>query len=357
MTRSGSVAPDPVLGSLPGLPLAVTMGDPAGIGLDITITAFARQSPSKLPPFVLYADAEATLARARALGISLPVQVIPDAAAATRVAPGRLPIVEVALAAPATAGQPDPRNGAAVIASIEVATTAVAQGAAAAVVTNPISKEILYAAGFKHPGHTEFLAELAERHWPGCGAVSVMMLASDELRVVPLTVHIPLADVARAITQQGIERTVRIVVADLGRFFGIAKPRIVVAGLNPHAGEGGAIGREDRDIIAPAVAALQRSGIDIVGPLSADTLFHAEARARYDAALAMYHDQALIPLKTLSFEDGVNVTLGLPFVRTSPDHGTAFDIAGTGKANATSFIAALRLAHDMAARAAAIARS
>ena len=356
MTRSGSAAPDPVLASRPGLPLAVTMGDPAGIGLDIAITAFARQTQSKLPAFVLFADAEATMARARALNITLSIEVIPQPAALVHVAAGRLALVSVPLAVPAKAGQADPRNGAAVIASIEQATAAVAQGAASAVVTNPISKETLYAAGFKHPGHTEFLAELAERHWPGCGAVSVMMLASDELRVVPLTVHIPLADVARAITQASIERTVRIVVADLGRFFGIANPRLVVAGLNPHAGEGGTIGREDRDIIAPAVATLQRSGIDIVGPLSADTLFHAAARARYDAAIAMYHDQALIPLKTLSFDDGVNVTLGLPFVRTSPDHGTAFAIAGTGKANATSCIAALRLAHDMATRAAAIAR-
>ena len=356
MTRSGNPAPDPVLGSYPGLPLAVTMGDPAGIGLDIAITAFARQSRSILPTFVLYADADATMARGRAFGVDLRIEVIPDAAAATRVANGTLAVVSVPLAERPTAGHPDARNGAAVIASIEQATAAVAKGAASAVVTNPISKATLYASGFRHPGHTEFLAELAERHWPGCNAVSVMMLASDELRVVPLTVHIPLADVARAITQPSIERTVRIVVADLGRFFGITNPRIVVAGLNPHAGEGGTIGCEDRDVIAPAVAVLQRSGIDILGPLSSDTLFHAAARARYDAALAMYHDQALIPLKTLSFDDGVNVTLGLPFVRTSPDHGTAFDIAGTGKANPASFIAALRLAHDMATRAAAIAR-
>ena len=357
MVRSGSAAPDPSLAPKPGLPLAVTMGDPAGIGLDITLTAFSRATDPALPSFVFYADADAVAARAQALGIGLVIHRIASTSGVQQVPAGALGLVNVPLASPVCAGRADARNGAAVIAAIEQATRAVADGEAAAVVTNPISKETLYAAGFRHPGHTEFLGELAARLWLGCAAVPVMMLASDELRVVPLTVHIPLAAVPGALNQALIERTARIVVADLGRFFGIARPRLAVAGLNPHAGEGGTIGREDRDIIAPAVAALQAAGFDVVGPLSADTLFHAAARARYDAAIAMYHDQALIPLKTLAFDDGVNVTLGLPFVRTSPDHGTAFDIAGTGRANPASFVAALRLAHKMALRAASNAGS
>jgi 4-hydroxythreonine-4-phosphate dehydrogenase len=266
-----------------------------------------------------------------------------------------LTVVAVPLARPAVAGRPDPANAAAVIAAIERAVADVAAGVASAVVTNPIAKATLYAAGFRHPGHTEFLAELADRHHPGRRWLPVMMLASDELRVVPLTIHIPLAEVPAAVSRALILDTVRITARDLQRRFAIARPRLVVAGLNPHAGEGGSIGREDAEVIAPAVAELSAEGYDIAGPLSADTLFHAAARARYDAAVCMYHDQALIPLKTLAFDDGVNVTLGLPFVRTSPDHGTAFDIAGTGTARETSLVAALRLAWHMAAADAASA--
>lgn len=334
-----------------GLPLAVTMGDPAGIGLDITLTAVAAagRAGKPLPRFVLFADPFAVAERARRLGLDVRAAAIDSAASARHLPAGTLPVVTTSLAAAAVAGRPDPVNGAAVIAAIEMATAAVADGAAAAVVTNPISKETLYAAGFRHPGHTEFLGELAGRHWPGQPATPVMMLASDTLRVVPLTVHMPLSTVPSRITGALIEETVRITATDLARRFSVARPRIAIAGLNPHAGEGGTMGREEVDIIAPAIARLKAAGLDVTGPHSADTMFHAAARARYDAAVCMYHDQALIPLKTLAFADGVNVTLGLPFVRTSPDHGTAFDIAGTGKADPASFVAALGLATRMSA--------
>jgi 4-hydroxythreonine-4-phosphate dehydrogenase len=331
-------------------PLAVTMGDPAGIGLDITLSAFTHHR-SALPAFVLYADPSAIADRAKRLGLTVSLVVVEQPSDAIPIAADALVVVPIPLAVEAVAGRPDASNGKAVIAAIEQATAAVAAGHAAALVTNPISKATLYAAGFRHPGHTEFLAELSERHWPGAKVVPVMMLASDELRVVPLTIHIPLADVPAQITTSLIEGTAHTLAAALRRYFAIANPRIAIAGLNPHAGEGGTIGREDVEVIAPAVAALQKAGLRVVGPQSADTLFHAAARARYDAAIAMYHDQALIPIKTLAFDTGVNVTLGLPFVRTSPDHGTAFDIAGTGRADPSSFVAALKLAERMAARA------
>jgi 4-hydroxythreonine-4-phosphate dehydrogenase len=221
-------------------------------------------------------------------------------------------------------------------------------GRAAAVVTNPIAKSVLYRAGFAHPGHTEFLAELAAEA-TGQTVQPVMLLWSSELSVVPVTIHIPLKDVVAALSADLIVTTARIVASDMAKRFGLARPRIAVAGLNPHAGEDGGLGTEDRDIIAPAVAQLQAEGIDAVGPLPADTMFHERARAAYDVALCMYHDQALIPVKTLAFDHAVNVTLGLPFVRTSPDHGTAFDIAGSGKANPASLIAALTLAARLSA--------
>ncbi len=234
-----------------------------------------------------------------------------------------------------------------------MATAAVAAGDALALVTNPIVKRTLDLAQLPYPGHTEFLAELAVRHGATRRPRPVMMLAAEELKVVPTTVHIPLSAVPGALTRALIVETVRITATALVEDFGIARPRIAVAGLNPHAGEGGLIGSEERDVVAPAVAELAAEGIAVAGPLSADTLFHAEARATYDAAVAMYHDQALIPIKTLAFDRGVNVTLGLPFVRTSPDHGTAFALAGTGKARPDSFIAALRMAHEIGLRRAA----
>ncbi|MFZ0603783.1 MAG: 4-hydroxythreonine-4-phosphate dehydrogenase PdxA, partial [Roseiarcus sp.] len=237
---------------------------------------------------------------------------------------------------------PDAANAPATLESIERAVEAVGQGQARALVTNPIAKATLYEAGFKHPGHTEYLGELAKA-W-GAPAFPVMMIWSETLAVVPVTIHIPLAEAPRALTAELIIRTARIVDHDLRARFGVERPRLALAGLNPHAGEGGAMGREEITIIKPAIEALKAEGIDVVGPLPADTMFHAKARARYDVALTMYHDQGLIPVKTLAFDEGVNVTLGLPFVRTSPDHGTAFDIAGKGIANPASLIAALKLA-------------
>jgi 4-hydroxythreonine-4-phosphate dehydrogenase len=329
-------------------PLAVTMGDPAGIGLDITLAAWADRARRPLPEFVLYADPDALAERQRALRQTSTIRIVSAPAELSAGPANALAVIPTPVAEPVVAGLPNPANGAAVIVSIEQAVAAAVAGDTSAVVTHPISKQTLYAAGFKHPGHTEFLAELAARHTGGPGPTPVMMLACDELRVVPLTIHVPLADVPHLITPPAILEAVRITASALRRDFGIAAPRIAVAGLNPHAGEGGAIGREDADIIAPAVAKLRSEGLDVRGPLSADTMFHAAARRTYDAAIAMYHDQALIPIKTLAFDLGVNVTLGLPFVRTSPDHGTAFDIAGKGIANPTSFVEALWLAQRMA---------
>jgi 4-hydroxythreonine-4-phosphate dehydrogenase len=254
-----------------------------------------------------------------------------------------LPVVPLIADVAARAGEPDPRNASAVLESIRRAVSDVREGAAAAVVTNPISKKTLYEAGFPHPGHTEYLAALSASG-SGRSPRPVMMLAGPELRTVPVTIHIPLRDVPAALSSELIVDTGRIVAADLKRRFAIPQPRLAVAGLNPHAGEGGAMGEEDERVVRPAVAALVSEGIDALGPMPADTMFHPAARVRYDAALCMYHDQALIPVKTLAFAETVNVTLGLPFIRTSPDHGTAFDIAGTGRADASSLIAALRLA-------------
>ena len=338
-------------------PLAITMGDPAGIGLDIILKAFCGSERPRLPPLVIFGDPAAIAARAQQLNLAVEIEELPEALAGiggvASVPAGPLPVLPVRCAVTPRCGVPDPANAPAVIAAIELATAAVAQGHAAALVTSPIAKATLTAAGFRHPGHTEFLAELAGHHFPGRPWLPVMMLASDALRVVPLTVHVPLARVPSLVTKDLICSTVAITAAGLTRWYGIAKPRIWIAGLNPHAGESGTLGREELDIITPAVAALRALGHDVTGPLSADTMFHAAARTRYDAAIAMYHDQALIPLKTLAFDSGVNVTLGLPFIRTSPDHGTAFDIAGSGHANPQSFIAAVHLAAAMASRSAA----
>ena len=338
----------PRLAPVDNAPLAVTMGDPAGIGLDITLAAWADRDRHALPRFALFADPDAVEARANSLGLRIRIATVVSVAAARNVPADQLAVCPVRLTEATVPGRPSPANGSAVIAAIEAAVAAVVAGEASALVTNPISKLTLYATGFAHPGHTEFLAALADAQCPGQRHVPVMMLASDELRVVPATIHIPLADVARSLDRDRLVAIVRITAAALVRDFGIARPRIAVAGLNPHAGEGGTIGREDIEIIAPAIAILQADGLDVTGPLSADTMFHAAARARYDAAIAMYHDQALIPIKTLAFDRGVNVTLGLPFVRTSPDHGTAFDIAGKGLADPTSLIEAMRLAARMA---------
>jgi 4-hydroxythreonine-4-phosphate dehydrogenase len=327
-------------------PLALTSGEPAGIGPDITIKAWLRRNELKLPPFYLRGDRDFLSGRAEALGLKIKLADV-RAEDAFGTFADALPVVATGHAATARPGQPDDTSADAALASIRQAVADVVAGRASAVVTNPIAKNVLYRAGFRHPGHTEFLAELAATG--GDTPQPVMMLWSPALAVVPVTIHLALRDAIAQLSSELIASTVRIVVADLKTRFGLANPRFAVSGLNPHAGEDGSLGTEDQTIVAPAVKTLRDEGIEIRGPLPADTLFHDAARKTYDCAICMYHDQALIPVKTLAFEDAVNVTLGLPFIRTSPDHGTAFDIAGTGKANPSSLIAALRLAARMAA--------
>ena len=320
-------------------PLAMTMGDPAGIGPELALAAWRDRTPGA--PFVVFAPPGVLAAAARRAGLAVPI-IETDPAGAGAAFRAGLPVIPLRNPVDDAPGRPDAANAPATLKSIERAVEAVRQGQARALVTNPIAKATLYEAGFKHPGHTEYLGELAKA-W-GAPAFPVMMIWSETLAVVPVTIHIPLAEAPRALTAELIIRTARIVDHDLRARFGVERPRLAVAGLNPHAGEGGAMGREEITIIKPAIEALKAEGIDVVGPLPADTMFHAKARARYDVALTMYHDQGLIPVKTLAFDEGVNVTLGLPFVRTSPDHGTAFDIAGKGIANPASLIAALKLA-------------
>jgi 4-hydroxythreonine-4-phosphate dehydrogenase len=326
-------------------PLALTIGEPAGVGPELTLRAWLARDAAPAPFFAL-ADPQALDALARRLALAVPIVEVAlgDARAAFARA---LPVVPLAARADAAPGEPDPAFAPAVIESIERAVGYVKSGEARALVTNPIAKATLYAAGFRFPGHTEFLGALAARHW-GAPAQPAMMIWSPALAVVPVTIHIALSDVPRTLTQALIVSTARVVALDMTRRFGVKRPRLALAGLNPHAGEGGAMGREEIEIIAPAIAELRAKGLDVVGPLPADTMFHPAARARYDVALTMYHDQGLIPAKTLAFDSAVNVTLGLPFVRTSPDHGTAFDIAGKGLANPASLIAALQLAARLA---------
>jgi 4-hydroxythreonine-4-phosphate dehydrogenase len=331
-------------------PLAVTMGDPAGIGLEITLMAWLKRKTHGLPPFLLFADPDAVTERAQKLNLPVPIAAIASPLEFAAAPPDKLPIVPIPLAAPAVPGQPDTENSLAVMSAIETAVAAVVAGDAAAVVTNPIAKNVLYAGQFPYPGHTEYLGALAERHYPGNVFRPVMMLACDALKIVPLTVHIPLAQVPSSISTEAITTTLRVMAQTLTTDFGIERPRIAVAGLNPHAGENGTLGKEDQEIVAPAIAQLGAEGMAVTGPHPADTLFHSDARSHYDAVLAMYHDQALIPVKTLAFERAVNVTLALPFVRTSPDHGTAFDIAGTGHANPSSLIASVHLAAALVKR-------
>lgn len=335
-----------------GLPLALTIGEPAGIGPDLTLAVWRRRVELDVPAFYLIGDADFLRHRARALGLDVPCAIVAPEEAGLAFERA-LPVVPLNLPVTAAPGQPDASSAPAAIASIRRAVADVLAGRAAAVVTNPVAKNVLYRSGFAEPGHTEFLAKLAAEA-TGKPVQPVMMLWSAELAVVPVTIHLPLRDVVSRLTTQLIVDTGRIVARDLASRFGIARPRIAVAGLNPHAGEEGALGEEDRTIVAPAVKQLRAEGIDAIGPLPADTLFHEKARANYDVALCMYHDQALIPIKTLAFERAVNVTLGLPFVRTSPDHGTAFDIAGTGKADPSSLVAALALAARLAAHAPAL---
>jgi len=324
------------------LPLALTLGEPAGIGPDLTFALWQRRVELDVPAFYLIGDIDFLRRRAKILALDIPYAAVKPQEAAPAFAHA-LPVVALDLAVTATPGKPDASSAPAAIAAIRRAVADVLAGHAAAVVTNPVAKNVLYRSGFAEPGHTEFLARLAAEA-TGTAQHPVMMLWSPELAVVPVTIHLPLRDVVSRLSEALIVQTGRIVAHDLQSRFAIVRPRIAVAGLNPHAGEEGALGEEDHTIVAPAVRALRAQGIDAIGPLPADTLFHARARASYDVALCMYHDQALIPIKTLAFDNAVNVTLGLPFVRTSPDHGTAFDIAGKGTADPSSLLAALTLA-------------
>jgi 4-hydroxythreonine-4-phosphate dehydrogenase len=319
-------------------PVALTLGDPAGIGPEIALRAWAELRDG--PAFFLIGD----LGHMTALGarLGLPVRPIVAPVEGGAAMTEGLPVLDHPLPHPATPGRPDPRNAPAIVAIIARAVAFAQAGAALAVCTNPVAKALLrQGAGFAFPGHTEYLAHL-------CGAERpVMMLAAPALRVVPVTVHVALAEVASALTAELLEATLRVTHRALVADFGIAAPRLAVAGLNPHAGEAGTMGREEIEVIAPVLDRLRAEGMALAGPRSADTLFHPAARATYDAAVCMYHHQALIPLKTIDFDGGVNVTLGLDIVRTSPDHGTAFDIAAELRANPSSLVAALRLAHDM----------
>jgi 4-hydroxythreonine-4-phosphate dehydrogenase len=323
----------------------LTQGDPSGIGPEIALKAW-REMRDRDAPFFVLGDPAHFERVSHALGLDVPVRIT-SAEDAERAFAEALPIVPLQARVIGAPGRPSASDAAATIEAIERAVTMVAEGSASAVVTNPIAKEVLYDAGFRHPGHTEFLGELALRHF-GQAVHPVMMLWSPQLAVVPATIHIPLAQVPSRLTRELLVETAQIVVKDMRQRFGIAAPRLVFCGLNPHAGEGGSIGREEIETIAPAIAELRRDGLNVSGPFPADTLFHAAARTRYDVVIAMYHDQALIPIKTLAFDSAVNVTLGLPFVRTSPDHGTAFDIAGSGRANPASLIAAINFAARLA---------
>jgi 4-hydroxythreonine-4-phosphate dehydrogenase len=325
------------------------MGDPAGIGIDVAMLAWSQRSSFNCPLFFAIGDVSAFEVRAAELrlngGIRIAEIAHPGEAAAAFA--NALPVLQQGPPlATVVAGKPSAANTGAIIASIERAVSLTLAGAAVAVVTCPIAKDVLLREGFSHAGHTEFLAELSVRH-DHHDVFPVMLMASNRLKAIPVTVHIALKDVPSALTFHRIVRTAEVACGGLARYFGIKSPRLALCGLNPHAGESGELGREEIEIIAPAIAELKKLGIQALGPYPADTLFHEAARGNYDAVLAMYHDQALIPFKTLSFEDGVNVTLGLPFIRTSPDHGTAFSLAGTGRANPTSFIEALLLAKRM----------
>jgi 4-hydroxythreonine-4-phosphate dehydrogenase len=326
-------------------PIALTLGEPAGIGPDIALKAWLLREELKLPAFYLLGDRNFLDRRAKTLDLDVVIAEIP-AEQASGVFAHALPVVSTGEVPTAQPGRPDARSADAALASIRQAVRDVREGRASALVTNPIAKSVLYRAGFRHPGHTEFLAELAASK--GQSPQPVMMLWSPGLAVVPVTIHTSLRAAIDGLSTDLVVSTARIVAAELKMRLGIARPRLAVSGLNPHAGEDGALGTEDQTIVAPAIEILRSEGFAVRGPLPADTMFHLAARQTYDCAICMYHDQALIPIKTLAFDEAVNVTLGLPFVRTSPDHGTAFDIAGTGRANPASLVAALRLAARMA---------
>jgi 4-hydroxythreonine-4-phosphate dehydrogenase len=323
-------------------PLALTMGDPAGIGGEIALMTWHR-AHGDVPAFFMLDDPKRLAALAARIGLPVPIAAISRPEDAADAFAEALPVMALSLPVRSEPARPAARDATLVVEAIDRAVAFVRDGRAAAVVTNPVHKTALYDAGFPDPGHTEYLARLA-----GLATAPVMMLAILGLRVVPVTIHMALAQAIAVLNADRIVHAARVTAAALRCDFGIARPRLAVAGLNPHAGESGHMGREEIDMIGPAVEAIRREGIEVAGPLAPDTMFHKRARASYDAAICMYHDQALIPLKTLDFDRGVNITLGLPFVRTSPDHGTAFDIAGTGTASPESLIAALNMAETMA---------
>ena len=339
-----------------GVRLAVSMGEPAGVGPDVVLRAHeilkrdAPTSDAPAPELLVFGDPDLFVRRGARLGVSFPIAACASAEDCAA-APDALRVIATGQAADRP-GVLDPQTAPTTVAALQAAVEAVRAGACDGLVTAPIHKANLYRAGFSHPGHTEYLEAQARALWDTADARAIMMLAGPELRTVPVTVHIPLHRVPGALTAEAIVAAGRITARDLHERFGVSRPRLAVAGLNPHAGEAGTLGKEDDAVIAPAVQRLQADGIDAHGPLPADTLFHAEARATYDAALCMYHDQALIPVKALDFHNTVNVTLGLPFIRTSPDHGTALDLAGTGKASPASMIAAIHMAARMAERTA-----
>ncbi|MGI9571492.1 MAG: 4-hydroxythreonine-4-phosphate dehydrogenase PdxA [Desulfobulbia bacterium] len=328
-------------------PIALTMGDPSGIGLDITADVWNTRNVKKAPAFFLIADLDIILERLVQLDLDIPLKSVSSVDEVYTIFKKALPVLPVTVAGTGEAGKPSVEAAPGIIASIEMAVREVMQGNASSLVTNPISKAHLYTTGFPHPGHTEFLAALANKY-EQFGVSPVMMMVCEELKVIPLTIHIPLSEVPNNISENLIVSVVETACRDLKKYFSIQSPRIAVSGINPHAGESGSLGSEEQRIIEPTISRLKQNGIDIVGPLSADTLFHDAVRSCYDVIITMYHDQALIPIKTIAFDNAVNVTLGLPFIRTSPDHGTAFDIAGTGKANSSSLLAALKLASQMA---------
>ncbi len=328
-------------------PIALTQGEVAGIAPEITAKAWGHLRQSLDLCFFLIGDAQQFERLSAAARMHLPVQIIKHPSEASSIFTTALPVMNLPLANHVAAGKLDPENASGITAAIERAVELCLNGEASAIVTNPIQKETLYQSGFKFQGHTDFLGHLARQH--GHAAHDVMMLVAGDFRAVPVTVHIALRDVATSLKPDEIMAQARIVNDALQRRFGIQRPRIAITGLNPHAGENGAMGREEIDIISPACESLRAEGLHIIGPISADTSFHAEARATYDAVLCMYHDQALIPAKTLDFHGGVNLTLGLPFIRTSPDHGTALALAGSGKARPDSLIAAIRLAAKLSA--------
>ncbi len=337
------------------LPLVVSIGDPLGIGPEIALQAWLAQSESsarRLPPFVLLCDPDHLSIQAKALGLDVELHECLEhqdiATAAFENFSSKLPVVRLKNRFSGSPGVPSGENSQGIVEAISTGVDMIRSRFAAGLVTLPINKKSLYNSGFDFPGHTEFLGSLSAQ-WPGAkeGARPVMMLAGPQLRAIPVTIHIPLSEVPGALTSEDIVETVTIAARDLTDRFDIASPRVAISGLNPHAGENGAMGKEDETIIAPAISTLQKAGINCFGPLPADTMFHAAAREKYDVAVCMYHDQALIPAKALAFEETVNVTLGLPFIRTSPDHGTAYDLAGKGTANPASFVAALTMADQM----------